>query len=94
MRVLENVPIAKLTTMRIGGPARYVCEIISKEDFLEAWEFAKTKNLPTWFMGGGANTLGRDTGFDGVILLNKIPGIEIVAETDNSLQIKAMGGEE
>lgn len=94
MRVLENVPIAKLATMRIGGPARYVCEIISKEDFLEAWEFAKTKNLPTWFMGGGANTLGRDTGFDGVILLNKIPGIEIVAETDNSLQIKAMGGEE
>lgn len=94
MQILENVPISELTTMRIGGQARYVCEITEQGDILEAWNFAKEKGLPIWFMGDGANTIAKDAGFPGVILLNKLNGIEILAETDNDLQIKAMGGEE
>lgn len=94
MQIRENVPISELTTMRIGGLARYVCEISSKDDIIEVWNFAKERKLPIWFMGGGANTIGKDAGFDGVILLNKITGIEILTETDDGLQLKAMGGEE
>lgn len=80
--------------MRIGGLARYVCEISSQDDVIEAWGFAKEHKLPVWFMGGGANTIGKDGGFPGVILLNKLRGIEILTETDDGLQLKAMGGEE
>lgn len=94
MQIRENVPISELTTMRLGSQVRYVCEVASRADITEAWTFAHEQNLPVWFMGGGANTIGRDTGFNGVIILNKLRGIEILAETDNDLQLKAMGGEE
>lgn len=94
MTIRENVPISELTTMRIGGQARYVCEISSRDDITEAWNFAREHNLPAWFMGGGANTIGKDGGFPGVILLNKLRGIEILTETDGELQLRAMGGEE
>lgn len=94
MRIREKVPISELTTMRIGGQAHYVCEVGSHADITEAWAFARAQKLPVWFMGGGANTIGKDSGFPGVIILNKLCGIEIIAETESGLQLKAMGGEE
>ena len=80
MKIREGVPIAELTTMRIGGEARFVAEIQSEEEAVEALKFAKEKGLPIWVMGGGANTIGRDEGFFGVIFLNKIRGLSILGE--------------
>ena len=53
MKVYENIPIAKLTTMRLGGPARYVIEVESRDEVPEAIKFAKEHELPIWVMGGG-----------------------------------------
>ena len=92
MKILENIPISTLTTMRLGGPARFVIEIESLEDIPEAYNFAKSKNLPTFVLGGGANTIGHDEGFDGVIIKNAIKGIES-APQDSSVLVTAMGGE-
>ena len=36
MKISENVPIAELTTMRLGGVARYVVEIERPEDIAAA----------------------------------------------------------
>ena len=69
--------------MRLGGKARFVIEIENREDIEKAYAFAAEKNLPTWIMGEGANTLGRDEGFDGVILLNRLKGTEIVSQNEN-----------
>lgn len=93
MNIRENVPISTLTTMRIGGPARYVAEIKDKDDVKQAYDFVAEQGLPVWVMGAGANTIGRDTGFRGVILLNQLRGIEIVSQTPDELVIKGMGGE-
>ena len=93
MKIRENVPIAELTTMRLGGPARYVIEVTTPEEVPEAFNFATEKGLPVWVMGGGANTIGRDEGFDGVVILNRLKGIEIVDENDETLLLKGMGGE-
>ena len=73
MKIYENVPIADFTTMKIGGPARYVIKIESAEDVPEAYKFASNHKLPTFVVGLGANTIGRDEGFDGVVLINRIP---------------------
>ncbi len=88
MKVLENIPIASLTTMRIGGPARYVIEIEKVEEITEAYNFARFYGMPTFILGGGANTLGHDEGFYGVILMNKMKGVQL-----NENKIRAMGGE-
>lgn len=93
MNIKENVPISELTTMRLGGKARYVIEIQELKDIPTAYKFAAEKKLPTWIMGGGANTIGQDAGFAGVILLNKLKGIEVVSETSDEVVVRAMGGE-
>lgn len=73
MKIYENVPIADFTTMKIGGPARYVIKIEAKDDVPEAYKFAAQHKLPTFVIGLGANTIGHDDGFDGVVLINRIP---------------------
>ena len=93
MRIRENVPISELTTMRLGGDARYVFEVDELADLPKAYEFAKERNLPTWIMGSGANTIGKDAGFDGVIILNRLRGIEVISQTADEVVIRAMGGE-
>ncbi len=93
MQIREKVLISELVTMRLGGEARYVIEVESAEEVPEAYAFAREKNLPVWVMGGGANTIGYDEGYDGVIILNKIKGVEVLDESDNSLVLKGMGGE-
>lgn len=92
--------------MRLGGEARYVLEIKSVEDVTEAYQFAKGRGLQIWMMGGGANTIGRDEGFDGVIFLNQIKGVFVkidskliraedfdFASVRDELILTAMGGE-
>lgn len=76
MKSYENIFISSLTTMRIGGTARHVLEIESENDIPEAYKFASAYWYPTYIIGGGANTIGRDEGLDGVILLNRLRGFE------------------
>ncbi len=75
MKILENVPLKNLTTMRLGGPARFVIEIENPDEIKKAHEFALTKNLPIFVLGGGANTIANDSGFPGVVIRNVMTGI-------------------
>lgn len=90
MRINENILISSLTTMRLGGPAKYVIEVEKPEDIPEAYNFARTNNLPTFVLGYGANTIGHDEGFPGVIIINRMRGISWV---DDQGLLKVMGGE-
>lgn len=88
MKISENVPLSSLTTMRLGGPARYFIEVENRADVPEAYNFAKSHDLPTFIIGGGANTIARDEGYNGVIIKNVMTGIE---EHERGV-ISAMGG--
>ncbi|MBR0465653.1 FAD-binding protein [Candidatus Saccharibacteria bacterium] len=77
MRVNENILISSLTTMRLGGPARYVLEVENPSEVADAYGFAAQFGLPTFVLGYGANTLGHDDGFNGVIIINRMKGIAI-----------------
>lgn len=96
LKIEENVPIRNLVTMRIGGPARFVITVTSKEEIPEAFQFAKEHNLPVCVLGGGANTFAKDEGFDGVIILDRIMGISEVerSESGDIAYFKAYGGEQ
>ena len=92
MRVNENILISSLTTMRLGGPARYVLEVETPAEVADAYGFAAQFNLPTFILGYGANTLGHDDGFNGVIIINRMRGITETKQ-DNKTILKIMGGE-
>lgn len=94
MQIRENVPISELTTMRLGGETRFLLTIENIDDVTKAYDFAREHNLPTWIMGDGANTIGRDEGYAGIILLNRIKGIEVIFEQDDEIILKGMAGEE
>ena len=68
MQIRENVLLAPYTTFKIGGAARYFCSVSDQFDALEAYEFAKAKQLKTFVLGGGSNILISDKGFDGLVL--------------------------
>ncbi len=94
MKIRENVPISELTTMRLGGAARYVIDIESEDEVKKAWGFAAEKDLPVYILGGGSNIIGRDGGFEGVILVNKIKGMGIaVPEENGMIDLYANSGE-
>lgn len=87
MKITENVLLSSLTTMRLGGPVRYVIEIENSSDLKTAHDFIAEKNLPYFVLGGGANTIGHDEGFNGTIIKNAMIGIDA-----QDTVIKIMGG--
>lgn len=76
MHLLENIPLAPLTTIRIGGPARYFVEAKSIGEVQEAVAFARSRDLSLFVLSGGSNLLVSDAGWPGLILKIAIPGID------------------
>ena len=68
MNLREHIPLAPLTTFRIGGPARYVVSSRNDDEVRECVQFAKTHELPLLVLGEGSNMLIADEGFSGVVL--------------------------
>ena len=92
MRVNENILISSLTTMRLGGPARYVLEVETKQDVADAYGFAEQYGLPAFALGYGGNTIDHDEGFKGAIIINRMRGID-EDFTAAAARLKIMGGE-
>ena len=75
MEIKENIALAPLTTLRVGGSARYFACAASVEDVEAAVSFAKDKNLPLFVLGGGSNVLISDNGWPGLVLQIGLSGI-------------------
>jgi UDP-N-acetylmuramate dehydrogenase len=73
--LLENIPLAPLTTFKIGGPARYFVEARNIREAQEAVTFAHSRNLPLFVLGGGSNLLVADAGWPGLVLKIAVQGI-------------------
>ncbi|HET8689840.1 MAG TPA: FAD-binding protein, partial [Candidatus Saccharimonadales bacterium] len=74
MRNRHNVPLAELTTMRLGGLARLVVTVESADELKQAVEACAASEQPFFVLGGGSNVIARDQEFAGTIILNRIPG--------------------
>jgi UDP-N-acetylmuramate dehydrogenase len=67
-KLLENEPLARHNTWRIGGPARYLAMPADSEDVARALELAQDRGLPWVVLGLGSNVLVKDGGFPGVVI--------------------------
>ncbi len=85
MNVLENVPLAPLTTLKVGGPARYFAEPKTTNEVVEAVQFARLRDLPMFVLGGGSNLVISDAGWPGLVLKIAIPGIDERSENGKTL---------
>src|SRR5581483_5110382 len=76
MLIREHVPLAPLTTLQVGGPARFFCEVRSIQELREAAAYARQRSLPLFVLGGGSNLVISDTGWPGLVVKIAIGGIE------------------
>ncbi|MCD5408397.1 FAD-binding protein [Candidatus Bipolaricaulota bacterium] len=63
-----GLPLARLTTFRIGGPAWAVFAPATPEALVEAVTLARTLGVPWKLLGRGSNVLFPDAGFPGLVL--------------------------
>jgi UDP-N-acetylmuramate dehydrogenase len=82
MHIRENVPLAPMTTLGVGGPARFFAEAVSAEDVRRAVHYAGERNLPLFVLGGGSNLVVADSGWPGLVLRIRITGLEEREEGD------------
>lgn len=68
MKIEENVPLAPLTTLQVGGPARYFAQFRTEDELREGLHFARSRNLPLFVLGGGSNLVVSDKGWAGLVL--------------------------
>lgn len=61
-------PLAKHTTLRVGGPAQFWVEPRDERAFAELIRFCRRENLPLFVIGRGSNLLVRDGGIRGVVI--------------------------
>jgi UDP-N-acetylmuramate dehydrogenase len=81
--LLENIPLAPLTTIKIGGPAKYFVEAGSIGEVQEAFSYARSRDLPLFVLGGGSNLLIADAGWPGLVLKIAIQGINKVQRSSH-----------
>ncbi|MDD4932020.1 MAG: UDP-N-acetylmuramate dehydrogenase [Methylacidiphilaceae bacterium] len=85
MQIQKNVPLAPLTTLGVGGNARYFVEVRTEAETREALCWASERELPLFVLGGGSNVVIADRGFPGLILKMSIGGVECGPENENRL---------
>jgi UDP-N-acetylmuramate dehydrogenase len=68
IRIQQDIPLAPFTTLGIGGPARFFCDIRTEAELVDALTHAGRHSLKIFTLGGGSNLLVADAGFDGLVL--------------------------
>lgn len=74
-KIEEHVSLAPLTTLNVGGPARFFARASTENNVFEALRFARENRLDTFILGGGSNLLVSDAGFDGLVVQIGLQGI-------------------
>ncbi|MBI2596441.1 UDP-N-acetylmuramate dehydrogenase [Candidatus Daviesbacteria bacterium] len=86
LRLKKNFPLSKLTTLNLGGPAKYFYFAKTQKSLIEAIKWAEKEQLKYLVIGGGSNLLISDEGFDGLIIKNTEIGI---TQNSNIITVKA-----
>ncbi|HSV65459.1 MAG TPA: UDP-N-acetylmuramate dehydrogenase [Mycobacteriales bacterium] len=77
MRERYDVPVAPLTTLRLGGPAARLVEAGSDAEIIEAVRWADGDGVPVLLVGGGSNLVLADDGWPGLVVLLRSRGVTV-----------------
>jgi len=90
--IQHNFPLKKLNTFGIDVSANFFAEIHTIEQFQELLANSTYKQLNRLVLGGGSNVLFTKN-FDGIVLQNKLKGIELIKEDADYYYVKSAAGE-
>ena len=89
MQEHSQVPLAGLTTLRLGGPARRLLVAETEDEVVEAVRAADTGSEPLLVLGRGSNLVVADEGFDGTVLQVATRGVAVAPLALHALQVEA-----
>jgi UDP-N-acetylmuramate dehydrogenase len=87
----EHVRLAPLTTLGVGGPARWYAEARTEADVAAACEWARRRGVPLYVLGGGSNVVVGDQGVEALVLRIGLRGLEMREEGAAALVTAAAG---
>ncbi|HEY3067083.1 MAG TPA: UDP-N-acetylmuramate dehydrogenase [Methylomirabilota bacterium] len=92
LEVLEHVPLAPLSTLGVGGAARYFVAATDETTVLEAVDWARRRRLAFRVLGGGSNVVVPDDGIDGLVIKIDLRGVS-ARERDGAIALNVAAGE-
>lgn len=90
MTIINNASLKPFNTFGIDAKAQSYCDVRSSEDLVKILKEYYRK--PLFVLGGGSNML-LTKDIEALVLHINLRGIEVVSETENTVVIKAMAGE-
>jgi UDP-N-acetylmuramate dehydrogenase len=92
-----DVPLARYTSARLGGPAEMFLTVNSATELQMAVEMAHTQDIAYFVLGGGSNILVADEGVAGLVILNKAravhfrhTGSSVVCTAESGLNLSSL----
>jgi len=92
LKIKKNISLKKYNTFGINAKAKYSVKIKSISDLNELIHNKRYKNEKHFILGGGSNILLLND-FDGLVIRNRIKGIDIIEESDTHVWLKVGAGE-
>src|SRR3989344_354968 len=92
MTIRQNYNLREFNTFGISANARFFTELHNERDLTELFSMPEFRDNPKVFLGGGSNVLFTKD-FDGIVILNKLKGVEISEEESETTTIRVMSGE-
>ncbi|MBI3491949.1 MAG: UDP-N-acetylmuramate dehydrogenase [Acidobacteria bacterium] len=77
-RLRGHVPLAPLTTFRVGGPAEWFIETRSSDEIVSSLKLAHDLGVPVTLLGGGSNVLVSDAGLRGLVIRPRGGHVQLV----------------
>jgi len=88
----ERVPLAPLTTLGVGGTARWFVEAADEATVLEAHAWARARGVALRILGGGSNVVVADGGVDALVVRLGLRGVQ-TRPARESIEVTAAAGE-
>lgn len=92
-KIQENYDLSQITAMKVGGPARYFCDITTLDEFKEIAQWADRENVELFMLGQGSNMIVNDAGINACVIRLHLKGIEIFESQDSTTVLDVASGE-
>lgn len=74
-RLLRDVPLAPLTTLKVGGSADWLADVETTAELTALLAIARETDLPVTLLGGGSNVVVSDAGVRGLVVRLRLAGV-------------------
>lgn len=91
MIIQKDISLFPFNTFGIDAKAKYFVELVSVKKCRKFFSVEEFKSMPKLILGGGSNILFTKD-FEGIVIKNKIEGIEVVKEDADFIYVKVGAG--